>query len=290
MSPHGLGRGLSALIPGAPAPEPRRDERSALVVPVEHVHPNPLQPRREFSHEELSALAASIRTHGILQPLVVTVRSDGSYELVAGERRLRAAKLAGLPAVPVVIRTGEHNDRAKLELALVENVQREDLNPIDRAAAYQQLQQEFGLTQEEIAAKVGIARTSVAHALRLLQLPVDMQEAVRRGSLSEGHAKVLLGMTDPKEQRAWFERILEQKLPIAAVTSASVATGVRRRGRPPGSGRKSMDPNVQAKELELQRQLGAKVRIAPHATGGGTITIEYTDAEELDGILRTISR
>jgi ParB family chromosome partitioning protein len=289
--PSGLGRGLSALIPGAPVPEPPRTDRddpSVRTVPVERIHPNPLQPRREFPVEELASLAASIQTHGMLQPLVVTVRPDNTYELVAGERRLRAAKLAGLVEVPVVIRVEEHDDRAKLELALVENIQREDLNPIDRAIAFRQLQNEFGLTQEAIAARVGIARSSVAHALRLLVLPADIQAAVQRGELSEGHAKLLAGMDDPAEQRAWFERIREQRLPLATVASATTAAGVRRRGRPPGSGRKGLDPNTHAKELELQRQLGAKVRIAPRTTGGGTITIEYTDAEELEGIMRTL--
>lgn len=288
--PSGLGRGLSALIPGAPVPEPPREERTTLTVPVERIHPNPLQPRREFPAEELESLAASIRQHGVLQPLVVSARADGTYELVAGERRLRAAKLAGLTAVPVVIWNGEHDDRAKLELALVENIQREDLNPMDRAVAFRQLQEEFGLTQEAIAQRVGIARSSVAHALRLLALPADMQAAVTRGELSEGHAKLLAGMADATEQRAWFERILQQRLPLATVASATTAAGVRRRGRPPGSGRKAGDPNIRARELDLQRQLGAKVRIAPRITGGGTITIEYTDAEELDGILRTVLR
>lgn len=288
--PSGLGRGLSALIPGAPVPEPPHEERTTLTVPVERIHPNPLQPRREFSVEELASLAASIRSHGILQPLVVTARPDSTYELVAGERRLRAAKLAGLAMVPVVIRSGEHDDRAKLELALVENIQREDLNPIDRAVAFRQLQDEFGLTQEAIAQRVGIARSSVAHALRLLALPADMQTAVTRGELSEGHAKLLAGMADVAEQRAWFERILQQRLPLAAVASATIAAGVHRRGRPPGSTNRPGDPNLRARELELQRQLGAKVRIASRTTGGGTITIEYTDAEELDGILRTVLR
>lgn len=291
--PSGLGRGLSALIPGAPVPEPPRvdrDDQAVRTVPVERIHPNPLQPRREFPAEELESLAASIRQHGVLQPLVVFARVDGAYELVAGERRLRAAKLAGLAMVPVVLRSGEHDDRAKLELALVENIQREDLNPMDRAVAFRQLQDEFGLTQEAIAQRVGIARSSVAHALRLLALPADMQAAVTRGALSEGHAKLLAGMADAAEQRAWFERILQQRLPLAVVASATTAAGVRRRGRPPGSTNRPGDPNIRAREIELQRQLGAKVRIASRTTGGGTITIEYTDAEELDGILRTVLR
>ena len=287
-SSHGLGRGLSALIPGAPIDigQPRRDDHAVLMVPPERISPNPLQPRRAFPREELESLASSLRAHGVLQPLVVTARSDGSYELVAGERRLRAAKLAGLAAVPIIIRSGEHTDRTKLELALVENVQRADLNPIDRAVAYQQLQGAFGLSQEEIAQRVGVARSSVAHSLRLLGLPRDMQEALQHGALTEGHAKVLAGIMDPKEQRAWFERILEQRLPVSAVAAAQQS-----RGRHTANGRgvaPAGDPNTRAKELALQRALGAKIHIAAHPRGGGSITIEYTDAEELDGIVRTI--
>lgn len=287
MSPHGLGRGLSALIPGAPPPsEPARDAPLMRAVPPDQIHPNPLQPRRTFSPEELEQLVASIRQHGILQPLVVTERSDGTYELIAGERRLRAATIAGLPAVPVVVHAHAPDDRGKLELALIENVQRQDLNPMERAVAYRQLHEEFGLTQEAIATRVGISRSSVAHALRLLTLPRDMQEAVASGKLSEGHAKVLLGMTDPAEQRAWFQRILEQRLPVAAITAARSSSPRTSSVAPT----RTTDPNVRAKELALQQRLGAKVHITPRTSGGGAITIEYTDPEELQGILGTILR
>lgn len=290
MSPHGLGRGLSALIPGAPPPTPPaaiRDAQSMRAVSPEQIHPNSQQPRRVFPSEELEQLVASIRQHGILQPLVVIKRPDGEYELIAGERRLRAATIAGLATVPVVVRDGVPDEREKLELALIENVQRQDLNPIERAAAYRQLRDEFGLTQDAIATRVGISRSSVAHALRLLTLPQDMQDTVASGKLSEGHAKVLLGMTDPAEQRAWFQRILEQRLPVATVTAAVVrkaAPVIRRGGSPAG------DPNVRVKELALQQRLGAKVRIAPRTDGGGAITIEYSDPEEFQGILGTILR
>jgi len=285
MSPHGLGRGLSALIPGAPPPpEPVRNAQTLRAVPPEQIHPNPQQPRRSFPAEELEQLVASIRQHGILQPLVVTERPDGEYELIAGERRLRAATIAGVATVPVVVRDDAPDERAKLELALIENVQRQDLNPIERAIAYRQLHEEFGLTQEAVATRVGIARSSVAHTLRLLALPRDMQDAVASGKLSEGHAKVLLGMSDPAEQRAWFQRILEQRLPVAAVTAERTRASRPSSVAPSRTG----DPNVRAKELALQQRLGAKVRIAPRTDGGGAITIEYTDTEELQGIIGTI--
>lgn len=288
MQSRGLGRGLSALIPGAPSPSPSASAgagRAVLVVPPERIHPNPRQPRREFPAEELAELAASLRTHGVLQPIVVTVRADGEYELIAGERRLRAAKLAGLATVPVIVRDGEHSERTKLELALIENVQRQDLNPLDRARAYEELQKEFGLTQEEIAVRVGLARSSIAHALRLLTLPPDMQQALRNGSISEGHAKLLAGMTDAAEQRAWFARIQEQRLPVAAVAAAkSPSPRARRAGDAHAS-----DPNLQAKEAALRQHLGARVRITPKGRGG-TIAIEYYSAEELAGIMRAITR
>ncbi|MDO8599658.1 MAG: ParB/RepB/Spo0J family partition protein [bacterium] len=290
MSPRGLGRGLSALIPGAPVSEPVLHtpapiSSATLVVALERIHANPLQPRQTFVPEELEQLAASLRTHGVLQPLVVTVRTDGEYELIAGERRLRAAKLAGLTAVPVVVRDGAMDDRTKLELALIENIQRQDLNPIERALAYRQLQEEFGLTQEDVAARVGVSRSAVTHALRILALPADMQDAVRSGTISEGHAKVLAGISDAREQRAWFDRIQEQHLPVAAIAAARQQSVHHVR---PSSGSQTRDPNLRAKELALQQRLGAKVRIVAETTGGGSIAITYSDPEELQGILRTI--
>ncbi|MBI4142413.1 ParB/RepB/Spo0J family partition protein [Candidatus Uhrbacteria bacterium] len=283
----GLGRGLSALIPGAPAPvtPPTPSDHAVLTVPTERIHANPLQPRQTFDEMELAQLAASIRSHGILQPLIVTVRADGAYELVAGERRLRASRLAGLATVPIIVRAGAPDDREKLELALIENIQRADLNPIERALAYQQLQREFGLTQEEVAARVGVSRSGVAHALRLLALPADMQDALRSGALSEGHAKLLAGMEDAAEQRAWFDRILEQRLPVAAV-----AAGHRAPRSPANASASSHgDPNLRAKELELQRALGVRVAITPQGSGG-KVVLTYADPEELHGIIRAMTR
>lgn len=303
MSPHGLGRGLSALIPGAPSIASAKGgaasseaplhatppgSSSVFMVSPERIHANPLQPRQAFAHDELEQLAVSLRTHGMIQPLIVSVRADGEYELIAGERRLRASKLAGLAVVPVIVRDGAPDDRGKLELALTENIQRQDLNPVERALAYRQLQDEFRLTQEDIAAQVGVARSSVAHALRLLILPVDMQDALRSGVLTEGHAKILAGITDAREQRAWFDRIREQHLPVSAVAAARSPQPKERPTRRQ-DGPLSHDPNLRAKEIALQQRLGAKVSITPRG-GGGEIAIEYSDPEELRGIVRTILR
>ena len=287
---HGLGRGLSALIPGAPVPVATSPMpaggRAVLVVPPERIHANPRQPRRTFATEELQDLASSIQQHGILQPIVVTLRPDGAYELIAGERRLRAARLAGLATVPVIVREGTHDERTKLELALIENVQRQDLNPIDRAVAYRELLNEFGLTQEAVSTRVGVSRSAVAHAMRILTLPSEMQDAVRDGKVSEGHAKVLAGIESPAEQRAWFERILTQRIPVAAVAAAqpkSTRAGGARTAASP------LDPNLRAKEAAIRERLGARVRITPRGRGGA-IAIDYSDAEELQGIVQTITR
>ncbi|MBI2483280.1 ParB/RepB/Spo0J family partition protein [Candidatus Uhrbacteria bacterium] len=289
MSSRGLGRGLSALIPGAPPPaalgDTTTEERQFVrAIAPDRIVPNPRQPRRVFPEAELEALAASIRAHGILQPLVVTARANDTFELIAGERRLRAAKRAGLSTVPVLVRA-EPDAQQKLELALIENVQRQDLDPIDRALAFRDLVEEFGLTQDEVASRVGISRTAVAHSVRLLSLPADIQDALRVGKLTEGHAKVLAGMTNVAEQRAWFTRICEERLPVAVVAAATAAV---ERTRPPRA-RVPIDPNLHAKELAMQQRLGARVRI--HAQGaGGRIAIEYHDAEELAGIVQRITR
>jgi ParB family transcriptional regulator, chromosome partitioning protein len=286
----GLGRGLSALIPQSrgmmqsSANGSTSDGSSVLRVPPEQIVPNPRQPRRVFDDEQLEGLARSIAAHGILQPLVVTHRVDGGYELLAGERRLRASKLAGLATVPVIVHQSARDDSAKLEIALIENIQREELNAIDCAVAYRELHDYFGLTQEAISERVGISRSAVAHALRLLALPESIQDAIRSGLISEGHGKVLCGIKDEAEQLAWFERIMKEKLPIAGMVA-------RLKQSPSSSGRTSTtrDPNVVARELSLQRQLSARVTIVPRGQGG-TISISYSDDEELQGIINTITK
>ncbi len=227
MAKPALGRGLGALLGGSPvlaptapapavqtpaAPAPAPDTREHVQrVPLDRIRPCPLQPRKDFPAESLRELADSIREQGIVQPLVVRDR-DGYFELIAGERRWRAAQLLQLPEVPVIIRQAD--DRAALELALIENLQRENLNAIEEAHGYAQLAEQFQLTQEDIAAKVGKGRVVVANALRLLKLPVAIQNFLRDGRLSVGHAKVILGLVNEKDQKIIAERVIKQGLNV----------------------------------------------------------------------------
>ncbi len=270
-----LGRGLKALIPDTPK------ARSGLTtVPVGSIRPNPGQPRTRFDEAALEELAASIRTHGILQPLLVSEAGDGAYVLIAGERRLRAARLAGLEAVPVVIR--ERLDRQEeIELALVENLQRRDLSPLEEARAYEQLRAELGLTQAEIASRVGVDRSTVANALRLLKLPEAVQSMVEDGRLTAGHARAILALPEDERVR-WAER--------AAATGMSVrelerrAAEVREPERPrPRRSRPAPDPNVRAAEDRLALRLGARVRIETRKRGG-RIVITCGTTEELQRV------
>ena len=278
-----LGRGLSSLIPGASGgnywsgnPKASAGERIEQL-PVGRINANPHQPRERFERQHLEDLVASIKEHGILQPLVVTETPRG-YELVAGERRLRAAKLANLATVPAIVRSA--TNQQKLELALVENVQRQDLNPVERARAYQRLMDEFSLTQDEVAKKVGQSRSAVANAVRLLTLPAEMLAALSEGKIAEGHAKVLLGVTDTKARQQLFLRAMQEGLSVRSVEAQR--TSVR------GHSRKvNGDVETKAREARLRAALGAKVSIKP-AGKGGNIVIHYGDAEELEGIVRRV--
>ena len=208
MKRGGLGRGLSALIPGAST------DAGLLEVPVEAVEANPRQPRLEFAEESLAALARSIREVGVLQPIVVRVR-DGGYELVAGERRLRAARLAGLPTVPAIVR--EADDTDSLRQALIENIHREDLSPLELASAYQDLLEELGTTQEEVAERLGCSRSQVANTIRLLSLPGDVQELLAEGKIQAGHARALLGLPDDEARSTVALRIAAEGLSVRQV-------------------------------------------------------------------------
>lgn len=278
-----LGRGLSSLIPGASGGnlwgdvKPQSGERIEQLA-VERINANPHQPREHFERQHLEDLVGSIKEHGILQPLVVTETPRG-YELIAGERRLRAAKLAGLVTVPAIVRSV--TNQQKLELALVENVQRQDLNPVERAKAYQRLIDEFSLTQDVVAKKVGQSRPVVTNALRLLTLPTEMLAALTEGKITEGHAKVLLGVSDPKARQQLFKRVLDEGMSVRTVETQR-NTAVRGHSRKVGS-----DVEVQAREARLRAALGTKVSIKP-AGKGGNISIHYSDAEELEGIVRTV--
>jgi len=265
----GLGRGLASLIPQrAAGPGP-------IELPIARIRSNPWQPRRSIDEEALASLAASIAEHGVIQPVLVTEVLDG-YQLVAGERRLRAAQLAGLERIPAVVR--QLADREQLELALVENVQRADLGPIEEAHAYRQLIDEFGLTQETIASRVGRARSTVANTLRLLELDPTVQGAIEDGRLSEGHARALIGLERDVQARL-LDSIVGQALSVRQTEEL-----VRRLREPrpePMDRARRTDPDLERVEEDLRRSLGTKVSLA-RTRRGGRIVIEYFGDEELE--------
>jgi len=283
-----LGKGLGALLPTrTPAPPPPAKEPDAgagpAMAPVDSIDPNPLQPRRLFENEPLQELAQSIRTNGIVQPLVVRRKGD-RYQIIAGERRWRAAKLAELSHVPVVIR--EIPDDRLLEISLIENIQREDLNPIETAQAFARLSAELGLTPEQIGQRTGKDRTTVANFLRLLQLSDDLQQLVAERRLSAGHARCLLALPTPALRRevagkavaqGWSVRQMEQ-------TTQRMIAG----HQPKHVDEVQTDPNVKAALLEMQRVLGTRVRLVEKAKKGGKIEIEYYSQEDLDRIYEAI--
>jgi len=269
MNKRGLGRGLGALL--GPEPEsPSTD--SALEIPLDRVKPNPRQPRKRFDDAALTELTDSIRASGVIQPIVVR-RAGDDYELIAGERRLRAAKAAGLTTIPAVVR--EVTNAESLELALVENLLREDLNPIEAAEGYRQLLADFGWTQEQLGQRIGKDRSSIANALRLLRLPEAIQEDLRGGRLTMGHALSLLSLTSPQEQRKLRDRILAHSWSVRA-TEADVKA---RRTTPAKVGRRSVE--LAALEQLLQRALMTRVRIVGNDRRG-RIEVTYATAEELD--------
>jgi ParB family chromosome partitioning protein len=265
-----LGRGLGALLP----PTEPEDTTRLRELPVESLVPNPQQPRKSFDARALEELAISIRTSGLLQPLVVRPRGS-QYEILVGERRWRAAQQAGLTRVPVIVR--EASDAEALELGLVENLLREDLNPVEAAQAYQRLLAEFGWTQEELAQRLGKDRSSIANALRLLRLPEPIQEDLRTGRLTMGHARALLGLPSAAAQLRLRERILSQDWSVRA-TEAGVQA--RRPGRPKVRRRA---PDIEAVEEELRMALGTRVRIVGNLLRG-RIELPYTSASELERI------
>ena len=280
-----LGRGLEALIPGAPRPAVATEAAPELPSPdlsvaLDKIRPNPRQPRTEFDEAALNELAGSIRVQGIIQPLLVRRLEDGDFELVAGERRLRAAERAGLTHVPVFVR--EITDGESLELALVENIQRDDLSPLEEAAAYQRLINEFHHTQEEIAARVGKSRPAVANALRLLKLPEPIKNDLARGRLTAGHARVLLSIDDPDAQLRAAKQIQTRQM---SVRDAEQLAAVRKGSAKPAA----RDANRSALERELSSSLGTRVRITPKGRGG-RIEIEFYSPEELQGLVDRIGR
>jgi ParB family chromosome partitioning protein len=269
----GLGRGLAALIPQ------RADTRTGPIdIPLVNVRPNPDQPRRRFGEAEMASLVASIREHGVLQPILVAETFDG-YELIAGERRVRAAQAAGLERIPAIVRTLD--DRARLELALIENLQREDLDPIEAANGFRRLIDDFGFNHEDIAGRVGRARSTVANTLRLLDLATVVQVAIADGRISEGHGRALGGLS-PDHQEHVLGAVIEQELSVRQ-TEELVRRLREPKTAPPATGAEpaaTPDPDIEHIEEELRRALGTKVSLA-RSRRGGRIVIEYYSDEEL---------
>lgn len=311
----GLGRGLDSLIPTSPqaatAAQPQAapaseapmqattgrqtPEAGALMVPVDSIAPNPRQPRGAFHLEELEDLAASIREHGVLQPLVVAqADSKGGYNLIAGERRWRASMLAGLEQVPVIVK--EASSREMLELALVENLQRADLNPLEEAAAYRSLVDDFGMKQDEVADRVGKSRQAVANSLRLLRLPPAIQEALAAGEISEGHARALLQVPDTELQLQLAQRVASEGLSVRQVEAlarrlaehAGAGEDTSEDGPAEGQGDSLYDP-IRDLEEQFRTALGTKVQLSRSRRGGRLVIYFYSD-EELERIYGTIIR
>ncbi len=283
MTRKALGRGLNALLRTVEATTTGLEQ-----IPVDQIEPNPFQPRRQFADEGLKELTESIRGSGVVQPVLLRPApgQEGRYQLVAGERRWRAAKLAELETVPAVVRP--LGDRDTLETALTENLLREDLNPLEVAHAYQALQEQHGLSHEEIADRLGLNRSTVTNTLRLLRLPAGVQELLSRGELSFGHAKALLSLASPEAQTKLGHRIVKQGLSVRQTENIVALPELKPEPRKPEEAPK-LDPNVRAAILELERVLGTRVKI----TGGGRrgkIEVSYFSAEDLTRIYDLIIR
>ena len=281
----GLGRGLSSLIP------PKIDkkifskdfevvgqEEAVVKVAIEKIKANPLQPRSDFDHESLEDLTNSIKEHGILQPLILTA-VDSGYQIIAGERRFRAAQVLGLKTIPAIVR--DVKEQQKLELALVENIQRKDLNPIEEAFAFQRLIDEFSLTQEEVAKRIGKSRSAITNILRLLTLPTEIQRALINNKINYSIARVIVGLP-PQERLKFFQKVWKQDLTVRALEGQARKVVVKCHFR------KVKDPNLSALEEKLQNILGTKVTVKKSGETG-QIIIEFYSAEELKGIVDKIA-
>lgn len=280
-----LGKGLGALIPTRPpvAPPPATSGDQVTHLPIDQIEPNPLQPRRVFHGQRLEELAQSIRSNGIIQPLVVRRHGSG-YQLVAGERRWRAAKLAGQAEVPVIIQ--EFPDDRLLEITLIENIQREDLNPIETALAFERLSKELRLSHEEIGRRTGKDRTTITNLLRLLNLPPDIQQLVAERRLSSGHARCLLSLPTAELQREVAEKSVAQGWSVRQMERLTQRMLESR--QPKRVDEVQQDPNVKAAIQEMERVLGTKVRIVEKAKQKGRIEIDYYSVDDLDRIYTTI--
>jgi len=273
-----LGRGLGALIPAEVYPRSGsgQEDEQERAVPIDSITPNPYQPRETFADEKLEELATSIREKGMLQPLLVRRTAEG-YELIAGERRFRAARRAGLRQVPVTVREADAHEA--LELALIENLQREDLNPLEEARAYQRLVDEFGLTQEEVSRTIGKNRSTITNSLRLLQLPEEIRVRIAEGSLSAGHARSLLALSSSAEQVKLAREVRAKKLSVRETER------LVRKHSSPGNG----DLDRLAVETQLTQALGTRVRLRQRKGGAGRIEIEFYSLAELNGLISRLA-
>ena len=274
----GLGKGLDALIPGGSTPR----EGGAVQLPIDAIVRNPRQPRQSFKEDELEELAASIRQHGIIQPLIVSPGAGGSYTLIAGDRRWQAARRAGLKTVPVVVRVA--SDQQFLELALIENVQRADLNAIEEAEAFQHLAKEFGMSHEAIASRVGKSRVAITNTIRLLEACSAVKQALVDGRISEGHARALLALGTARAQEAALLRVVNLDL---SVRQTELLARKLSGHRPTPKKKPARNADAADIERRLRASLGTKVALK-HGKKGGTLTIHYYSNEELDAILEKL--
>ncbi|WP_227763514.1 ParB/RepB/Spo0J family partition protein [Zhaonella formicivorans] len=299
MAKKGLGKGLSALIPSSINPEMTTTIETennngntatrVVEIAVEQIEPNKYQPRKVFNADGLEELALSIKEHGVVQPVVVRKIEEDKYQLVAGERRWRACKLAGLETIPAIIKG--YSEQETTEIALIENIQREDLNPLEEAAAYKVLIEEFGLTQEELSKKVGKSRPYIANSLRLLNLPEQIKEMVANGSISAGHGRALLSLPEAGQLRL-AEKIQKEGLTVreteALVKSIGILGSQQQNKKKGNTGKKDLSPEIIDIEEKLRHYFGTKVRLLNN-NNGGKIEIEYYSVEELNRILDLLS-
>ncbi|MBU0706957.1 ParB/RepB/Spo0J family partition protein [Patescibacteria group bacterium] len=280
----GLGRGLNALIPpNTDSESPTRGKKRKEIVdlPINSIYANPRQPRSKMDRKELEDLVNSIKEHGVIQPILVAQAKNG-YQLIAGQRRHQAAKILNLNEIPAIVRPA--NDQEQLELAIIENVQREDLNPIDRANAYQQLIDDFSFSQEQVAKKIGQSRSQVTNTLRLLHLPNEVKRAIIENKISEGHAKVLLSLPSQTEVLRHFNRVLANNLTVRETEKQVRKVSVKAHRR-----KISTDPNITSLEDGLSKELGTKVKISKRGKKGN-ITIEFYSEEELYSIVKKLNK
>lgn len=292
-----LGRGLSSLIPqkqpvenkptdfsARPVSQAQNYKESVLNIEVDKIQPNPYQPRKKFDENALKDLASSIKEHGILQPITLMVSDGGKYKIIAGERRFKAARLAGLMAVPAIVKDKKGNQE-QLELAILENVQREDLTPLEKSVAYKQLADEFGLTHAQIGERVGKSRSAVSNTIRLLDLPDEVKDAVEAGDISENHARAMLTLEDPAMQTKLLNEIKTQKL-----SARNTEVVARAMANKPIKSAMNQDPFVKDALLVLEGYLGTKVALEPakHVSDGGSLVVKYFSNEDLKHILEKI--